>query len=411
VLVDRETVGHHFLYVTRIAQSLVELGHRVTVVYPDVDRLRRWFAEALPHSGAAIRLRTWLDPAEPRPGSSKYEQAWRVLKIWRLLGDHVRKAQREFGPARLTLYASLDSMLEPAKYRFWHPLMRLWEPRPAAGLLIGCVDLVETAATRAPAYKCSLGHRLEFLATSACRTLAVLTPRNRDLLRSRLPGARVNLLPDFTDDTIDPTAELARQVRERAGRRKVVTMTGVLNRRKGIDRFLRVIREASEERLFFVIAGELHLEGFSPAERRVMQDQIEAGAAHALFKTERLPDEGAFNALIQASDVIYAVYPGYQESSNLVVKAARFGKPVLVADDAYVAADVIDHGLGGAADAGSTISLLRAISDLALRNDAVNVDGAAAYLAQHSADKLRGVLAELIEAAAPSLKASRASES
>ena len=68
-------------------------------------------------------------------------------------------------------------------------------------------------------------------------------------------------------------------------------------------------------------------------------DQASKDATHSLLTsppenffshTEYLPDETQFNAIINASDIIFAAYKDFTISSNMPGKAAAFDKPILV---------------------------------------------------------------------------------
>jgi len=57
-------------------------------------------------------------------------------------------------------------------------------------------------------------------------------------------------------------------------------------------------------------------------------------------------DETVFNAVINVSDIIFAVYRDFSRSSNMLSKSANFEKPVLVANDGLMGRRVIHYQIG-----------------------------------------------------------------
>jgi glycosyltransferase involved in cell wall biosynthesis len=61
---------------------------------------------------------------------------------------------------------------------------------------------------------------------------------------------------------------------------------------------------------------------------------------------EPIPDDAAFNGILQASDVVFAGYHDFPHSSNIMGKAAEFRKPIIVSDGYLMAERVRRYGSG-----------------------------------------------------------------
>ena len=98
-------------------------------------------------------------------------------------------------------------------------------------------------------------------------------------------------------------------------------------------------------------------------------DQMRATApANVYVLPDYVPDERAFNAIIKACDVVFAVYLDFARSSNMLSKAATFEKPILVADDHLMGARVRSYRIGLAVpphDSAAVHAGLLALEDIA----------------------------------------------
>ena len=87
---------------------------------------------------------------------------------------------------------------------------------------------------------------------------------------------------------------------------------------------------------------------------------------NCFFHLERIPGEAQFNSVVRACDVLFAAYWDFPSSSNLLSKAAVFGKPILVSEGHCMARRVAEYGLGVAIpqrDAAACIDALRQLFD------------------------------------------------
>lgn len=164
-------------------------------------------------------------------------------------------------------------------------------------------------------------------------TIDPLTPWASDVKR----------LPDFADLTPPSTNfPLAKQIKTLAAGRKIISLLGSINKRKGVDLLLRTIPLLDEDKYFFVIAGKSSL---SPEEISHLE-QIQGHYKNIFVELSRIPTEADFNALVAHSDIIFAVYHNFTGSSNLLTKAAAFKKPVIVAEGECMGRRVHQYKIG-----------------------------------------------------------------
>ncbi len=162
-----------------------------------------------------------------------------------------------------------------------------------------------------------------------------------------LPRRQFAYLPDITEAGLpDEPEPIALEVRRLAGDRRVVFMGGSIGKQKNLARWWGLISLADPGRWFFVQVGRINRNNLT-AEDEAALDQMQATAPDNVYVVpDFLPDERAFNAIINASDAVFAVYLDFARSSNMLSKAATFEKPILVADDHLMGERVRSYGIG-----------------------------------------------------------------
>ena len=165
--------------------------------------------------------------------------------------------------------------------------------------------------------------------------------------RRLLPEKYFEHLPDITNvDLPDNSFPLAETVLERAAGRRIVFLGGSIGGHKNIGQWCRLISLADPKCWFFIQIGEMHKNTLS-ADDIAAYKQLTADAPGNVLLYERyMADEREFNALINLSDVIFAVYRDFRISSNMLVKAAVFEKPILVSDRHLMGERVRRYGIG-----------------------------------------------------------------
>lgn len=210
------------------------------------------------------------------------------------------------------------------------------------------------------------------------------------------PGKPVFPFPDVTDVAVGSNEHsLAQKARQFAAGKKIVVCLGHLQRTKGILELCHAVRDASLQHLLFVFAGEVYWKGMNEAEQRFIRETWET-APNVFTHLARMDDQ-VMNELIRASDMVFAAYTDFPNSSNVMTKAAYFQKPVLVSDGYLMAERVRQFRLGAIVPEGSFPDIVR---EIRLLCDAGNDIGAdyQGYWSKHSMDALAAAFSRVIEA-------------
>jgi glycosyltransferase involved in cell wall biosynthesis len=226
------------------------------------------------------------------------------------------------------------------------------------------------------------------------RGAAFLNPHCVPPYSKSLPALRFGVLPDVTDAVVaSHEVALVSRLRARANGRTIVLLIGSLSPHKGLIPLIEVIRRADPERFFFAIIGEVFWESYGDREQDLRAFTANL-PENCLFETKYIEDEGELNAVIAASDILYAVYAEFRDSSNSLTKAANLEIPLLVSDEYLMGERVEHYKLGEAVRYGDIDGILAALQ--ALRDRPRNAFGFDAYRKDHSMEVLQKGLNDLI---------------
>ena len=150
---------------------------------------------------------------------------------------------------------------------------------------------------------------------------------------SRYKNLRVIQLPDITNTEFDSVNKYEmKQVQELAKNRTVVFLGGSIGGNKNIGKFVEVISMMDPDHWFFLVIGKVDKTTFTEFDL-VEYDKIESGVfKNVLLIDQYIESESIFNGYIYASDIVYAVYRNFEFSSNMLMKASGFHKPIVVSD-------------------------------------------------------------------------------
>jgi hypothetical protein len=176
------------------------------------------------------------------------------------------------------------------------------------------------------------------------------------------PSLTFRTLPDVIDESAAAAdSSVVKHIRDAAKGRTIVFMGGTIGKSKNLVKWYELIRTAEASQWYFVQIGEVLADSLSPEDRRALQE-IDQNPPENLFRhTHYLPDERDFNAVIQAADLIFAVYRDFRISSNMLGKAATFRKPIVVADNYLMGERVRRYQLGFTAAQDDTMAMLKSL--------------------------------------------------
>lgn len=369
-VVDCSVSGHRETYYREFTRAWASLGHEVLLLAP---------RESGTGDAASFKKIT-VRPLLPLPIGKPFRKKLVVLEnaIIRLRNlAALRRQLVDFHPD-LVYFPCLDDMLPTLS------LPGLFDrllPYSWSGLLV---------QSALPPYKPGMPDVRPFLRSSHCKGIGVLNEYSIDSLKVFQP--HILRFPDFADlSAPNDSYPLLHILRERAGGRKIIALLGSLGSRKGIDLLLRTVQLLPENEYFFLMAGKSWLSEPQTGEL----ERVQASRSNCLFSLEQIPDEACFNALVMASDAVFAAYNRFTGSSNLLTKAAAFGKPIIVSQGECMGKRVMAYGTGIAIPEGDAVACKDAVIRLC-REGAPSPDGLAEYASDHHIGKLKTCLNEII---------------
>jgi glycosyltransferase involved in cell wall biosynthesis len=379
--------GHHLMYLRVISKTLLGLGHQVIVYYPQVTSIADWLAAECPellHRFQAISIPE-LQPTQI-PVLGKLPQPLNVLARWQSAAAIAQTAHLAFGKTPdLFFFSWLDDLLSAY---LPHLLIDQVFPYPWAGICFQPRLPFQTGDQQSGWFD-----EHEVLNAKYCCGCGVLDNDMMSQLQQRVRHP-VTLFPDFTDESPpDLNFPWAEQLKQLAQGRKIIALVGSLNRRKGLLTLVDAALQLHSEPYFFAFIGELSIYTLSLEDQARIKAIASAPPSNCFFRLERIPEEPQFNALVSASDVLFAAYENFPYSSNILTKAAVFQKPVIVSDRFCMGKRVQQYQMGRAIDEGSIEHCITAIREICQIPLSPNFAG---YHQCHSIAQLQSALQEML---------------
>jgi len=184
--------------------------------------------------------------------------------------------------------------------------------------------------------------------------------------RKMFPALQFEYLPDVTEIGLptSPSA-LAAEVHRLAAGRIIIFLGGSIGGQKNLARWFEVIALADPARWFFVQVGEIHRSTLTAEDLVALERAQKSPPENLLLHEGYLPDERAFNDLIAACDLIFAVYRDFRISSNMLGKAAHFCKPILVSDRYLMGKRVRQYRIGKTVPEDDATAILEGMEEIA----------------------------------------------
>ena len=364
-VVDSTTSGHRETFYKQFARSWQEAGHTVMMFTPTS-------IEGIMHQALELK------PLLPLPTNQFLKKKLTVIQNAGIRIDNlktVRDSVKPFAPD-LVYFACLDDFLPTLSSA---TSLNIVMPYRWSGLL------VQSALANYKWYMPDVRSALKHL---NCVGIGVLNEFSIEPLRAWQPN--IDRLPDFADLSA-PNKEytLAQEIANKASGRKIVSLLGSINKRKGVDLLLRTIERMAHDEFFFVIAGKSSL----TADETEQLLSFANKHTNMVVSLERIPTEADFNALVAQSDVIFAVYQQFTGSSNMLTKAAAFEKPVVVATKQCMGKRVEEYKIGIAIDETDANACSEAI--IKLCNQPIDSKNYVQYSALHRTETLKNCLSNV----------------
>lgn len=386
-LVDWRWQGHHSNYFVNYVVAIAKAGYRVLPLCSNPEDFSSRLAILL-SSGSSHELETLIDdpihlshpkPSKIRPARYRgWHNAWRRFaglgKQLRHLEktkeinvsmvffaciydhdfEHFQKVEKSFGFPWSGLYLHARSFHMPGS------------PMPYTGV-IPCPEKI--------------------FSSGLMRSAAVLDEGVVAPMGDIAEGKPIVLMPDFTDKDLpvdgDGGAGLANKIMSFAQGRPVVSLLGHLQRTKGIEEFTAMAQNESMRNVFFFLGGEVNWTEIEESKRSEMQKVWES-AGNVYAHLQYISSDKEINAVISVSDVVYAAYKDFPNSSNILTKAAVFKKPVIVSDGYVMAERVREYGLGEVVTEGDAEGIAKTLRRMLADGYSENLESRARWDEYHS---------------------------
>lgn len=397
VVVDGAWAGHHPSYVKAFVRILFEAGYKVSVFCPAPEEIKLWLLRSHPFERDRFDAYYFSDRDVrfPKFLPARIKALLTCLGRWVRISNAMKEICSSTDKPDMIFFAWLDSYLNrymPAR------LIDKWFPYPWSGLYFHPRHYRNKSGNLLAEKYVPPSESLVANSRMAC-SLAVLDEGVIHKLRAYLCEKEVFVFPDFSDE-IPPEINyyVIEEIKTKANGRKIIGLIGSLERRKGLLTLLRVARQPASQGWLFVVAGEFAAQSFSKQELNEIKLFFDEPRDNIFAHFGKISDDAQFNALLKLCDVIFAVYEDFPHSSNLVTKAAKYGKTILVSTGGYMEEVVRKYELGEAVPAGD---IQAALAFLGRINEAgvvlLHSAGMRAYSLEQSQDKLRKALLGLVE--------------
>jgi hypothetical protein len=400
-LVDWNWSGHHPTYYKLYVSALVELGIRVLPFCPAPVDLPALLAST--PAGQSPEKLALVDPAQPisfpphrlfRP--SRFRPMEHAIRHFGGLGKRLREWERTHGQKVDLVFFACIYDTEFESFRYAKSFFRF----PWSGLYLHARSFRMPGSPHPGSGRMPCPEKIFTL--PSVHSAAVLDEGAVEPMQKLARGRRVVAFPDLTDERLPVTGDaengLAEKILGFARGRPVVSLLGHLQKTKGIEEFTRAAQAESLRGLFFFLGGEAHLGDFPPKTR---EELLRTWARLPNLGTHlcRIEDGPTLNAVMASSNIIYAAYSNFPHSSNIMTKAARFERPLIVSDGylmaertrAYALGEVVPEG-----DLGAIIASLRRLGGIDQPAPKIPAGRWRDYLAMHSYQRLLAAFAELL---------------
>jgi hypothetical protein len=354
-LIEWNWMGHHPAYAVQLALAMAQAGLEVVPFCADPQDFEQRLAQQQrafpPAAGGRIHRAEQIYRAPARlPGPWRLRAIDQAVHHFGFLGKLLRRWGRKRGQR---IDAACFACIYDQEFEFFaygEPLFRF----PWTGLYLN------SRFFRLPGTLIPFSDRpscpQKIFRLHSCRGVALLDPGVEAPMRQLLgPGKAVVRIPDFTDASLhDPEAEpaaaesphhLALKLRDFAQGRPIVSLVGHLQRTKGLVAFTEAASCGAFDDVFFFLGGAINWHQIDGATQGWLLRQWEQ-RRNIYTHLQRLKRESSLNRILVQSDLIFAAYSDFPNSSNIVSKAALLRRPVLVSQGHRMAEVVEHYGLG-----------------------------------------------------------------
>ncbi|MFC1796332.1 hypothetical protein ACFL1V_04475 [Pseudomonadota bacterium] len=381
-----EKGGHHPSWFKELVGRLLSLDQNVVALCPQpeelVESVSSWLSTEKVERLTAVRIpdqRQMLGTLGKTPF-----RMFRALTMAREYNRHIVQATENLTPAPECVWFGLTDLFALRVRGFGKWVSRMFV-LPYTGLFFFPPHPPQSFVYRI------LFDDLGFFRGRNCRGIVVLSDRDRLRLLQQY-SKPVWTVPDFHAGDHEPHAfsknsSLASEIRELSCGRKIVLMAGDISPRKGLVQFLKLAEYSRALDYLFVVAGTLHEDAFTkPDQREIMRAR---SFSNVHIHPHRIASDNEFGSVVYEADILYAVYPDFDHSSNMLIQSAVNETPIMVASNKEMGLRVDEYQLGATVEPDNVIAMKQALvrlTDDEFSNTKSFKAGCRAYRDLHSAD-------------------------
>lgn len=399
-LIDWNWMGHHPTYFTEFAAAMARADAEVVPFCANPEDFNNRLSEMAENH--ALRNRICIAEHVNGPKPSKFRPArWRgnyeAIRLFGGLGRQLRDWERQNNrKIDLVFFACIYD------WEFAHfSSSERFFGFPWTGLYLHARSL--RMPGMASPYRTLIPRPEKVFGGRLLRSIALLDEGVIEKMRLITRSGNVFAFPDVANESLPKEGALnwglAHKIKDFAAGRKIVTLVGYLQQTKGVEEFVELAKHPSMRNTIFFLGGEPGLDGFDEATKSRLQNAWEQ-TPNLWAHLQRLPEE-SLNAVVASSDVVFAAYRNFPNSSNIMTKAAMFERPIVVSDGFLMAERVRHYCLGEVVPEGDVQVLAYSVAKMLepnyinrLRSDARWAD----YKKDHSAASLEHAMKSLLAA-------------
>jgi glycosyltransferase involved in cell wall biosynthesis len=377
-LYDINWHGHHPMYLGILTKILLEEGYTVWVLCQKPDEIKEWISaqSQLPIDHLKLKkIHSFLQSVPPLV---------RGFIHWIYAHKKISALQKKEG--RRPDFVFFLKLEDYIKTLIPKKIVDHLFPYPWIGLIVHLNifnekqrQLISTSAV---------------LQSKNCKGIFILQEDCIDQLRALIPQ-NVYQLPDFTYESSAEESPLVRDIQQKANGRKIISLLGGQEKRKGTFLLYEIAQRTKENPWFYVFAGKMLLPK-AERELELFKNHIaKKSNTNCYFHLDYLKNDEEFNAIIKISDVIFTVYQSFPPySSNIPTKAAFFHKPIVTHSNSLLAQRVDKSRIGLHCQPNDINAVIKAIEYFTThRIPEINFN---AYFEEHSQRKLKEVLTKVL---------------
>ena len=356
--------GHLDSWNVMFVSILLDAGWRVNALTPDAQDLISRLKSKNQASLEQLHVLDW-NVLRPSFAQRVVGRLQRMLGIQFSTHDNIKDLDPRFLDP-LEFARRINASIKKCKWRpsfVFNMYMDMYPSEDARWFQIESLNKLPWAGIR---FVPTPEHSEIYYEQSALKGMCFLDESVCDQALRAMPQKAFGYLPDITENALPLTeSALVCEIKNKARGRKIVFMGGTIGGNKNLACWYQLINQADAREFYFVQIGEMFEDTLTTADAAELAKIKKLCPDNLYIKLEYLPDEAMFNEVIQASDIIFAVYRNFKISSNMPGKAAVFNKPILVADGYLMGDRVSQYGIGLTVPEDDVDAMLTAISTLA----------------------------------------------